>query len=437
MPNILGLKDWNVTIRQENDHDMAITAEYAANPTVCLRCGVESPRLKKYGVQEQTFMDTPIHGKRVGIKIMRQRYKCLECEKTFQQQLPDMDEKRTMTRRLLAYIRRRSLERTFTEVASDVGLDERTIRNIFNDYVDELNDSYWPQTPNWLGIDELFLVRKPRCIFTNVQANTIIDMLPNRDKVSVAKWLSQRPHKEVIEVVTMDMWKPYRDAVTANLPGAKVVVDKFHVVKLANHCLDTVRKSLREGMDLKQRRKLMHDRHLILRRRKNLEPMDFMMMQAWTDSIPALFSAYQAKEDFYDIWDTATSRAEAMELYDLWKATLEPKTRSAFYELIRAVDNWRFEVFNYFDFKGATNAYTESANGLAKIANRLGRGYSFEAIRAKVLFGQAKHVMKPKFGTGEWELIGSRTEDAGVSVPDLVTLYFVGHGCELNTLESE
>ena len=33
------------------------------------------------------------------------------------------------------------------------------------------------------------------------------------------------------------------------------------------------------------------------------------------------------------------------------------------------------------------NAYTEAANGLAKIANRNGRGYSFEAIRAKIIYG--------------------------------------------------
>jgi hypothetical protein len=32
-----------------------------------------------------------------------------------------------------------------------------------------------------------------------------------------------------------------------------------------------------------------------------------------------------------------------------------------------------------------TNAYTEATNGLAKIANRTGRGYGFEVIRACIL----------------------------------------------------
>ncbi len=221
-----------------------------------------------------------------------------------------------------------------------------------------------------------------------------------------------------VQVVTMDMWKPYRDAVLDVLPNAACIVDRFHVVKIANHCLDAIRKSLREGMDAKQRRKLLRSRHLILRRRKSLNDEDFAAMEEWTNSIPLLFTAYQAKEDFMDIYE-CQSKIEAMEVYDIWKATLDPKTSNAFYELIRAVDNWRPEIFNFFDTP-VTNAYTEAANGIAKIANRTGRGYSFEAIRAKMLFGQAKHVLKPKAFTGLFEDYLRSTVDCGVSLPHLI-----------------
>lgn len=40
----------------------------------------------------------------------------------------------------------------------------------------------------------------------------------------------------------MDMWKHYKDAVKTVLPRAKIVVDKFHVVRMANQALDSVRK---------------------------------------------------------------------------------------------------------------------------------------------------------------------------------------------------
>ena len=47
-----------------------------------------------------------------------------------------------------------------------------------------------------------------------------------------------------------------------------------------------------------------------------------------------------------------------------------------------------------------TNAYTESLNNLIRVMNRLGRGYSFEALRAKILFSEGafkKELQRPKF----------------------------------------
>ncbi len=47
--------------------------------------------------------------------------------------------------------------------------------------------------------------------------------------------------------------------------------------------------------------------------------------------------------------------------------------------------NWSQEIFAYFDHL-VTNAYTEALNGLIQVTNRLERGYSFEMIRAKMLY---------------------------------------------------
>jgi Zn-finger domain-containing protein len=43
-----------------------------------------------------------------------------------------------------------------------------------------------------------------------------------------------------------------------------------------------------------------------------------------------------------------------------------------------------------------TNAYTESLNNLIRVMNRLGRGYSFEALRAKTLFSEGAFKTEKK-----------------------------------------
>jgi transposase len=430
LPNLLNLEGWNTFPTSEKDGDLFVPAEYTIAPTVCVRCGVVEPSLKRHGFQKQRFMDTPMHGKRVGILVKRQRYKCLECSQTFHQPIDGMDEKRHMTRRLVEYIEQRSLERTFSEVASDIGVDEKTVRNIFRDHIAKLDAAYEPHTPAWLGIDELFLIRRPRCVLTNVSVSTLIDVLQDRNKATVLKWMQERIDRNAVEVITMDMWKPYRDAALEVLPNAIVVVDKFHVVKMANHALNTVRKSFREGLDKAGRRKLLRSRHLIMKRRYNLTPEEFKAMQEWTDAVPLLFRAYNAKEDFFAIYDCAT-KAEAMDLYDTWKAYIEDDKpiAAAFSELIRAVDNWRPEIFNYFDHR-VTNALTESLNGLVKIANRMGRGYSFEAIRAKMLFGMPRKTERFRAPAGtDWSLYSGCYDyrDLGVPLAQLIELLNASH----------
>jgi transposase len=127
------------------------------------------------------------------------------------------------------------------------------------------------ETPRWLGIDEVHILKRPRCVITNVEQRTIIDMLPDRSKVAVSQRLFALRDRKDVRLVTMDMSTPYRDAARVVLPQAKIIVDKFHVIRMANDGVERVRKSLREGMSPKERRGLMRDRFILLRRERDLE----------------------------------------------------------------------------------------------------------------------------------------------------------------------
>jgi len=49
-----------------------------------------------------------------------------------------------------------------------IGVNEKTVRNIFDEYVASLEMQFKRETPVWLGIDEIKLKRF-RAIFTNLQ----------------------------------------------------------------------------------------------------------------------------------------------------------------------------------------------------------------------------------------------------------------------------
>lgn len=231
--------------------------------------------------------DLPVHGKRVSLHVETKRFQCRSCTKTFYESLPDVDEKRMMTSRLTAWVGKQAIKRTFASIAEDVGINEGTVRSVFRDYINEIERTVRFDTPKWMGIDEIHLI-KPRGVITNIENNTVVELLANRNKETIIKYLSQLDGHEYIQYVTMDMWRPYIDAVEDVLPQAKIVIDKFHVIKMANEALKRVRKSFLESLTPKKRRGLMHDRFVLLKRESDLDEKEKSRLSTWLETYPEL-----------------------------------------------------------------------------------------------------------------------------------------------------
>jgi len=411
--NILNLPAYTVNGLRENAHDYHIDATTKAVANTCRHCGYS--QLEGFGRREQMVKDLPMHGKRVGIYIDTRRYRCKSCRKTFYEQLPEINEKRSMTNRLVDWIGKQSVKRTFASIADEVGVVEGTVRLIFKDYVADLSDRIRFETPKWMGIDEIHLIR-PRGVIANIQNNTIVELLPNRSKETMIRYLSNLEGRQQVQYVAMDMWAPYRDACQTVMPDARIVIDKFHVVRMANDAMEKVRKGLRERLTLKQKRGLMHDRFVLLKREYDLSDQEALLLSGWVKNYEELGLAHRLKEDFFRIYD-AKAPDEAQALFIDWKRRITPEVAPAFADLVRAWDNWAPWILGYFDHP-VTNAYTESLKSLIRVMNRLGRGYSFEALRAKILFAEGafkKHHAKPEFVRTPQPAANKRNFETGFS----------------------
>lgn len=396
---LLNLPNLRVLDLCEGAEDIRITAESVILPPACPNCGVVGEYVGA-GRKKQEYRDLPIRAKRIGLLVNRRRLQCKACKKTFSDWLPDMDEKRSVTRRLLTYIQEQSLRRTFVSISHEVGLDEKTVRNIFSDHVDLLDKSRKYETPEVLGIDEVHLLHEFRCVITDVKKAGIMEMLEKRTKVVVTNYLFKLPDRERVKVVTIDMHDPYRDAVHAALPGAVVIADKFHVQRMANQALEAYRKAFRKSLDAKSRKALMHDRFLLLTRRSQLSDENRLKLETWTLNFPLLATAYELKEQFFDIWEAETAEL-AWARFEAWAHTIPVELQPTFAAMNDTVVKWKKEIFAYFDHR-VTNAVTEALNRNIKDRNREGRGYTFDVLRAKMLYGTRQ--TRPRFGQ-EWRVL--------------------------------
>lgn len=370
-----------------------ILVEPTHPPRHCPSCGTVGDIFIRFSKKAttQVYLDTPMHGKQVYLYIYKQRYRCKECGSAFWERLPDMHPRWWMTLRCAQYIGKLSLDMPFTRVSQYLGVDEKVVRKVFDEWVEDLDRSYKPPTPRWLGLDEIHLVGKPRFVLADVEHGTLVDLLETRNKETILPYLARMEGREFVEVVAIDMWPAYRDAAYACFPNAKVVVDKFHILKLASACMDTVRKGQKDNPDLSKKavRGLKRSRFLLLRRAFRLTAMQRIHLESWLVNVKSLRDAYEAKEAFYRIYDEAETREQAEAMYLAWLDSLTDECRKTFSDLIRAVGNWRLEVFNYWDCHRVTNAPTEALNRLTREVDQMGRGYSFKVIRAKMLYNQA------------------------------------------------
>lgn len=381
--NFLKLPGLDVIDFKETELETHVRATPSVISRMCPHCG-RSHGTVAHARRTLVIRDIPAYGKAVVVHLDVPRLKCRPCNQTFTASVPEVDTTREMTERLATWIGRQSIEYPYSEIAKQVRIDEKTVRNIFDEYVAELAKTHQRETPIWLGIDEIKLKRF-RAIFTNLHGRSLLEMLPDRYVSTVTTFLASMPDKNRISHVAIDMWSGYRKAVQVALPNAKIVVDKFHVLMKANVAFEAVRRKIaREsdngaGLGLKRAHKLFE------KRAKDLKPDQYLTVSGWLNNFPILAAAYDLKERLYGIYD-ATTPDEAWGEYLHWESTIPKELAKPFRVVKTAFRNWRPYILNYFDDQRVTNAFTESFNAKVRAVYRNGRGYSFERLRAKVLY---------------------------------------------------
>lgn len=117
---------------------------------------------------------------------------------------------------------------------------------------------------------------------------------------------------------------------------------------------------------------------------------------------------------------------ESVQLSVTYPKSSIPDNITGFKEVAKTIDNWHTEIFNYFDYK-VTNAFVEGINSTIRAIESQGRGYTFEVLRAKVMFFINHKVEKPSYGSGTFSNIlmsginsFNETKDYGVPFENII-----------------
>jgi transposase len=239
---------------------------------------------------------------------------------------------------------------------------------------------------------------------------TIIDIWESTSAEILKPKLQQLLGREKVEVVAMDMSTSIKSSIEKAFPRAVIVIDRYHIQRMANEALDKVRKRLRLLMNLRT----MCKSYLLRKHPHQLKDTERVELEGWFSFIPDLRLGYELKEKFFALWHTSC-RAAAQENYRQWLRSIPLEMGNDFKEVITAMNNWGEYVFNYFDHP-YTNAFTESTNRRIKDIQREARNGKFDTIRDKTIYGTIVRREMKAARERQAKPKRSRMKKAGVAV---------------------
>jgi len=241
-----------------------------------------------------------------------------------------------------------------------------------------------------LGIDEIALKKRHKqyvLVLCDLQQRCVIAVLPDRNKAQLEGWfdqLSAVEHKS-IQVVSMDMWQPYRQAVKRKVPQAKLVADRFHVMKQLNDRLTQMRRAIQRQADQATGQVLKGSRWILIKNRDDLSVPEQAQLLEILDVCPQLRILYLLKEEFRTICDKITDRSQAERFLRAWLWKAERTGDPFLLKFVKTLQNWWHEFLNYFDDR-VSNGFVEGTNRAIRTLICQAYGYrNFENFRLHVL----------------------------------------------------
>jgi transposase len=383
----MGIRGYRcVSTRYENGAVVATIAQ-DRETCRCAQCG--SSRVILKGGAWRQFRGIPIGRKPVWIRFRVPRVQCRECGALRQVAIGFAEPRVTYLKAFARYVLDLADRMTIRDVAEHLGISWDVVKEIVKTDLQRKFARPRLKDVRQIAIDEISIGAGHRylTIVLDLASGAVVYVGNGKNAEALsAFWKRLRCSGARIEAVGMDMSPAYLQAVMENLPGVKIVFDRFHVIKLLNQALSELRCALRRTVHTSLGKKLLKgSRWLILKRPENLDPArheQARLEEALRLNAP-LATAYYLKEELYEFWELEDYYEAERFLLDWIERAEATKVRQlvTFAKTLRAHASG---LLNYYDYP-ISNGPLEGVNNKIKTMKRQAYGYrDHEFLQLKI-----------------------------------------------------
>jgi transposase len=381
--NILNLPGF--AIKKVSGYSPVVLDVHYRRKARCVYC--QSKQLRKKSSFLRQVRHESIGHRPTLLRFKAHKFYCYKCHRYFNQQFPGIGKYQRATERLHYQVFHHHTEgMSQKSLSRDLHLGKATIERWYHrGYRLAYQEIKVANCPQVLGIDEHFFSKKQGYATTlcNLKRNKIFDIVKGRSGGDLKSYLQALPGKEQVKVVCMDLSSTYRHVVQQYFPNAKIVSDRFHVVRLLLHqCMQTY-----QEIDPS----IKHQRGLLAALRtnpNNLTAERLRKRDEYLKQQPAIEAIYHFKRQWHRLLMKKTMQAKRCRKYiPLFLRMIEQLKQSPFKRLAslgKTFYQWREEIVRMWRFT-KSNGITEGFHRKMKLIQRRAYGFrNFENYRLRV-----------------------------------------------------
>jgi transposase len=294
-----------------------------------------------------------------------------------QAEVPFAPDQHRYTKRFARYVLDLARHMTMWDVAQHLGVSWSLVKALVKEDLERRFSRPRLKDLRLLAIDEISIGRGHRYLTVVLDLETGVVVFVGDGKGAEALdpfWKRLSRARASIEAVALDMSQAYILAVQTHLPGATLVFDHFHVVKLMNDKLSDLRRELQRKAEEKEKEVLKGTRWLLLKNPKKLDDTrdEGERLRAALELNAPLAAAYYLKEDLRQLWNQPDQES-ATEFLEDWIERARATDIRQLQQMANTLSLHRTGLLAYYDVPISTGPL-EGTNNKIKTLQRQAYG---------------------------------------------------------------
>lgn len=337
---------------------------------ICNKCGESSK--KKYDSKTRRVIHGTMNGRKVVLMVRMRRFKCKYCGHIFRETISGISQGK-FSDHFKSICLSRLRNSSFLSVAKEYKVSIPTIVSFMKE---NFKKAEYPEGELILNIDEhSFSGRDLKITIGEINNRKLLDVLKDDNQNTLITYLKMLPPdlKQRIKEVCIDMKYSYKVTIEQELPRAKIVADKFHVVKEMVRQTEDMRKIL-QPLNVRGWKRI--NRFLLCKNNENLNPSERQKLKEVFKrykKFPTLKNCYLLKERIRKMYQMTDIKMAEKEL-NLILISIENYPVGKMKEIHSTLTRWKPYILNYFHSR-TTNAFIEGCHNKIKLIKRTSFGF--------------------------------------------------------------